>query len=233
MLKISVIIPTLGDSLYLKGAVESATEDGVEVIVVKAEVLGRAKEEEDDLFEEVKALGALVVTSLPGRGLQMDAGVEHATGEVLLFLHADARVKRGWSDKVRSVMEREGVVGGAFTFAVNSTKTEYRYLERLVALRVRKLGLIYGDQAIFADAKVFAEVGGYRGLPLMEDVDLLRRLKPRGRFFILKQWVRVSPRRWDRLGILKTSLRNWAILLLYYIGVSPKSIYTLYYGKRL
>jgi rSAM/selenodomain-associated transferase 2 len=234
MLKISVIIPTLGDSKYLKGAVESATEDGVEVIVVKAEVLGlRAVDGEDDLFEEIEALGARVVTSLPGRGLQMDIGAEHATGEVLLFLHADARVKRGWSDKVRSVMETEGAVGGAFTFAVNSTKTQYRYLERLVALRVRKLGLIYGDQAIFVASKVFKEVGGYMGLPLMEDVDLVRRLKPRGRFFILKQWVRVSPRRWDRLGILKTSLRNWAILLLYYIGVSPKSIYTLYYGKRL
>lgn len=234
MLKISVIIPTLWDGKFLKGAVESAIEEGVEVIVVKADVVGRSRVDgEVELFEEVEALGAKVVTSLPGRGLQMDAGAEHATGEVLLFLHVDARLKRGWSKKVRSVMETEGAVGGAFTFTVNSKKREYRYLERLVAFRVRKLGLIYGDQAIFLNSKVFFELGGYRGLPIMEDVDLIKRLKPRGRFFILNDRVRVSPRRWDRLGIINTSFRNWVILFLYYIGVSPKSIYTLYYGKRL
>ena len=99
-------------------------------------------------------------------------------------------------------------------------------------LRSRYLGFIYGDQAIFVRRDIFLLVGGFMGLPLMEDVDLMRRLRKVGKVILVNAQTSTSPRRWEKRGVLKTTLRNWIFLSLYYLGVSPERLYKRYYAVR-
>jgi len=211
---ISVVIPALDEERHLAAAIRSVRADA-EVIVVD----GGSR----DATREIAAgEGARVLQAPKGRGLQLDDGARAATGEWLVFLHADTTLERGWADAIGALPP--DVAGGAFRLAVDSPRAGFRAVERGVRLRLRLFALPYGDQGLFARREVYARIGGIPHLPLMEDVAFVARLRRAGRLAFLPVRAFTSPRRWDRYGIVGTTLRNWSLLARYAIGQSPERL---------
>ncbi|MDN3563757.1 TIGR04283 family arsenosugar biosynthesis glycosyltransferase [Paeniroseomonas aquatica] len=170
--------------------------------------------------------GARVVTAPRGRGSQLAAGAAAAATPWMLFLHADTRLPPGWADAARAAMADPGRAG-YFALALDDAAPQARRLERLVAWRCRVLALPYGDQGLLISRALYDRVGGYRPLPLMEDVDLVRRLGRR-RLAALPLAVTTSAERWRREGWRRRSARNLACLTLWFLGVPPAMIRRLY-----
>ncbi|MAE67525.1 MAG: glycosyltransferase [Phycisphaeraceae bacterium] len=212
---ISVIIPTLNEGPRLGGLLSGLAGSGVhEVIVADGEST-------DDTVDIARAHGARIVTGAPGRGRQMNAGAEVAAGETLLFLHADTAMPDGFELAVEQVLSRQGVVAGAFRLRVDAPQWTYRMAEGLVQWRSRSLQMPYGDQALFIRARRFREIGGYRPIPIMEDYELVRRLRRSGRIGIADAEVVTSARRWQRNGFWRTAGVNQVCMVAYLLGVSP------------
>ena len=151
----------------------------------------------------------------------MNTGATCARGRWLVFLHADTRLGPGWLDVLRSLDERRSIVGGSFRFALDSSARWARWIERGVRLRVRLFDLAYGDQALFVRRDAFEALDGYKELPLMEDVDFIRRLCRQGRLEHADVPALTSARRWERDGWLRRSVENVTLLLLFLAGWSP------------
>ncbi len=213
--RISVIIPTL-DEAELIGTTLSALDgsDNVEVIVVDGGSI-------DGTMEVARSFGAQVLDGSRGRGAQMNAGAARASGRVLLFLHADTLLPSGWADRVREAISEPKTVGGAFELRLDTVLPGSRLIERLANLRSRLLQMPYGDQAIFVRADLFRRIGGFPNAPLMEDFDFVRRLRREGNLKIITCSVTTSARRWKRLGVLRATLMNQAVILAHLAGVSP------------
>ena len=223
---ISVIIPALNEERYLEDTLKSIGQ-GVEIIIVDG---GSS----DATIEIAMRFTEKIILSEKGRGAQMDRGAREASASggdgLLLFLHADTRLPHGWKGHVEDILKDAKVIGGGFKLKIDSRKFSLRLIEVIANLRSNHLGLIYGDQAIFVRKNDFLAVGGFFGLPLMEDVDLVKRLKKRGRMVLLNVHISTSSRKWDKSGFLRTTLRNWIFLILYYVGVSPERLYRRYYA---
>lgn len=180
-----------------------------------------------------------LVQSDPGRGRQMNAGAAVARGEWLLFVHADSTLPDGWLDlferATRSAAAAGGgsqAVGGWFQFALDDFSWQARMIERGVRWRVRLFRLPYGDQGLFIRRAIFEALGGYRELPLMEDVELVRRLVARGPVIELPAPLTTSARRWRREGWVTRSVRNVLLLTLYFAGVAPSRLARWYAPPR-
>jgi rSAM/selenodomain-associated transferase 2 len=176
-----------------------------------------------------RAAGARVITSPRGRGIQFAAGAGAAAGDWLLFLHADCRLSTDWEAAVAAFLTAPGPTGraGYFDFALDDTASAARRIERIVAWRCRVLALPYGDQGLLIARSLYGAVGGFAPLPLMEDVDLVRRLGRRRLARIGARCI-TSPRRYRREGYWRRPLRNLFCLSLYFAGVSPCRIVRLY-----
>jgi rSAM/selenodomain-associated transferase 2 len=173
-----------------------------------------------------------LVASPAGRARQMNAGAAHARGEWLLFLHADSRLPAGWLDTLTAAVRRAPTAhGGWFSFALDDRAWQARLIESGVRWRVRMLGLPYGDQGLFVRRRTFEALGGYRDMPLMEDVEFVRRLRAAGRVIELPASLRTSARRWRRDGWARRSTRNVALVVLYFAGVSPDRLARWYAGR--
>ncbi len=224
-MNVSVVIPTLNEEGNLKDSIAS--------IGGKAEVIVADGGSSDSTLEVASVLGAITVrSSRRGRGLQMDSGASLAAGDVILFLHADTRLPEGWFEAISGAMRDKDTVGGGFSLSIGSDKLFFRILERLVRVRSRRLGLIYGDQAIFVRKESFFKAGGFKRLPLMEDVDCVKRLRKLGKVVLLDERVTTSARRWDGAGALRNTIKNLILISLYFLGVSPQRLYTMYYRER-
>lgn len=223
---ITVVVPALQEAQAIGGLVgQLRAEDGVEVVVADGG-------SPDGTAAVAAAAGARVLAcGRRGRARQMNAGAAVASGEILVFLHADTRLPRGWPAAVRGLLERPGVAGGAFSFATDSPRRALRWIEAGAALRARALGAIFGDQGIFTGTETFDAVGGFPDQELMEDWELVRRLRRRGAVVVLPQRAVTSARRWERRGTLRTSLTNAAITAAYLAGVSPSRLASWYRGR--
>jgi rSAM/selenodomain-associated transferase 2 len=217
---LSVIIPALDEEDVVARAVRSVRDDA-EVIVVDGGSQDRTR-------AMAEAEGAAVITAPPGRGRQLDAGARQAAGDWLVFLHADTRLEAGWASALRCL--DADVVGGAFRFAIDSSRFRYRVVEAGVALRCRFWRLPYGDQGLFVRREVYGMIGGFPPLPLMEDVVFVRRLSRVGPLVLPPVRALTSARRWERRGILATTVRNWWLLGLYASGRPPERLARLYDG---
>ena len=222
--RISVIIPTLNEAAGLADTLRPLQSvSDVEVIVADA----GSTDETAKLAEDH---GARVLHGSAGRARQMNAAAEAATGTILLFLHADTRLPGHFDEHVRRVLGRPGVVAGAFRLRIDAPGRSLRLIERVANLRARHLGMPYGDQAIFLRCDVFQSVGGFPELPIMEDYELIRRLRRWGRIELADACAVTSARRWQALGPWRTTWINQMIVLGYRLGVSPQRLARWYHG---
>ena len=167
-----------------------------------------------------------------GRARQMNAGAAVARGEVLIFLHADTRLPENALRAVSTALESDEYVGGAFDLGIGSDRFIFKVIARVASYRSRLTRIPYGDQAFFLRKDYFEKIDGFRELPIMEDVEFMCRIKKRGdKICILTDKVSTAPRRWEKEGILYCTLRNWIIILLYFLGVSPRTLQH-YYGTH-
>jgi rSAM/selenodomain-associated transferase 2 len=227
---ISVIIPTLDEAHSLGATLQAVARFShggrVEVIVVDG---GSA----DATREIARAGGAhRIVRSERGRGAQMHAGALEARGDVLWFLHADTLPPPDAPALILDALRRDArAVGGNFAISFDGTRFAARFLTWLYP-QLRKLGLCYGDSAIFVRADAYRKVGGFRPFPIFEDLDLVRRLKGRGKLVHLGARVVTSSRRFEGRSFAFTFAR-WSFLqMLYWLGVSPHTLSRLYAPVR-
>jgi rSAM/selenodomain-associated transferase 2 len=218
--KISAVIPTLNAAATLP-ATFAALGAMAEIVVAD----GGSADGTEDLAAQA---GARVVVGARGRGQQLAAGVAAATKEWLLLLHADTRLGAGWSQQASAHMRDNPGKAGYFTFILDSADPRARRLERLVAWRCRVLALPYGDQGLLIHRDVLRRAGGIRPLPLMEDVDLVRRLG-RKQLIGLNSGAVTSAARWERDGWYRRSCRNLICLSLWHLGVPAGRIERIYH----
>jgi uncharacterized protein len=227
-LKVSVIVPVLNEEPCIRQQMEAlrSVRDLHEIIVVD----GGSTDETTRIVREFD--GVHLVTSRRGRATQMNKGAEIATGEVLLFLHADVRLPGDAVHWVRDALASQGVIAGAFrTWTVPDRRTWLAPLLHLADVRSRTTGLPYGDQALFVRAEAFRSIGGFPDLPLMEDLELSRRLTRIGRLRTVRASVRVSGRRFVARPVYYTFLVN-VFPLLYRLGIPPRALASLYGNPR-
>ena len=173
-----------------------------------------------------------VLQSPKGRAKQMNFGAKQARGEILLFLHADTSLPKKGLEEVKNTIIKQDLQAGAFSLKIDSKKWPLKFFSWTTSMRSRKNKIPYGDQAIFIRKDYFKEIGGYKELLLLEDVELMQRIKKKkGRVKILKSKVKSSPRRYLKQGIWKTMFKNRLIMLLFTAGVSPRRLAKLYYKK--
>ncbi len=225
--EIDVVIPTLNAAATLGatlGGLSDARADGLVRAVVVSD--GGSTDRTVDI---AVASGARVERGAPGRGRQLAAGARAARAPWLLFLHADTRLMAGWERAAHELMAGEGEPGraAAFSFALDDPSVPARVLERLVALRARVAALPYGDQGLLISRTLYDEVGGYRPMPLMEDVDMVRRIGAR-RLVVLPARAVTSAARYRRDGYVRRGARNLFCLALYSLGVAPGTIARFY-----
>jgi rSAM/selenodomain-associated transferase 2 len=219
---ISIVIPVLNELVLINEAIERIRSlplgEAVEIIVVDG----------SDVAETVSAIRDEDVARLScerGRGTQMNKGAAVAHGEVLLFLHADTQLPPDGLRSIVSLMDDAHFSAGAFDLEISARGMAYRIIEKVASLRSRLTGIPYGDQAIFVRRDYFTSLGGYKKLPIMEDVDLMRRIKrDGGRVCFVPGKARTSARRWEKEGVIRCTCRNWTIMLLYLLGVPPERL---------
>ena len=173
-----------------------------------------------------------LLASARGRARQMNAGARAAGGDVLLFLHADTRLPDGALAAVEAAVGDPGVIAGRFDVRFDNPRPVFRMIAWFMNQRSRWSGISTGDQAIFVCREPFEALGGYPDMPLMEDVELCRRLKRRGHMAALRLTVTTSARKWEREGAVRTILLMWALRLLYVLGVPPARLHRWYYRRE-
>ena len=222
---VSVVIPVLNDGPALARLLDTLPpRPGYEVIVVDGG--------SDPVVDALCAMrpDVRLIRAPAGRGGQMNAGAAAGTGHWLLFLHADSSPPQGWSTAIAGT-GADGTVGGWFRFALDDRAWQARVIEWLVAGRVAIFSLPYGDQGFFVRRDVFTAMGGFRDMPLMEDVEFARRLLREGPVHRSPLALVTSARRWRRDGWFRRSARNAGLVCLYFLGVDPARLARLY-GTR-
>ena len=217
---ISVVIPALEVGEAIRSTLYSIS-GCVDDIVVSD---GRSSDHTAAFAEKS---GARVIVGNPGRGQQLRLGAEIATGDWLLFLHADTVLEDGWIEEVRRVIAGGTGKAAVFRFALDDSSRWARMIEKGVALRCWLLALPYGDQGLLISRALYDSIGGYSPIPLYEDVDIIRRLG-RKRLTYLTSKATTSAIRYQRGGFLRRPLKNLTLLLFYYLGVSPEKLAQFY-----
>lgn len=224
--RLSVIIPTLNESSTLEqclGLLVEMRERGHEVIVVD----GGSR---DDTVRMARRQADHVLQSGRGRARQMNAGARAASGDVLLFLHADSRLPADADRLILGALTTRDRVWGRFDVRLSGSHWLFRIVGAMMNLRSCVTGIATGDQGLFVKGTAFVSAGGFPDIPLMEDIEISRRLKRRSRPICLGQKMVASSRRWERRGILRTVLLMWGLRLAYALGVSPDRLVRIYYG---
>ena len=227
MSKISIIIPTINEANNLPlllSDLSSIQEEG-EIIIVDCG-------SEDKTVDIANIYGAKLYKSKErNRGLQLDIGAKNSKGEWLIFLHADTRLTHDWFTKIKSVLEGDKKFIYYFKFKINDKKIIYRLLEIVVNFRSKYFQQPYGDQGLIIHRSVYFKNNGFRKIPIMEDIDFLRRLNKKKDLKQLNLPIFISSRKWERTNIFLQAIKNWHFRRRWLKGESLKSIYSDYYKK--
>jgi rSAM/selenodomain-associated transferase 2 len=224
--KLSVVIPALNEAERIGEAIASARRSAgseVEIIVVD----GGSEDRTPDRAAEA---GARVIPSRPGRARQLGVGARASRGDVLLFLHADTILPAGWDAAIGEALGAPEVVGGAFRFRFDRHTAGLRVIEWGTRLRVALFRMPYGDQALFIRRQTLCEIGGVPQAPIMEDLDLVRAMKRRGRLALLGLPAVTSARRYAAGGALRTALRHWTAMAAWGLGIDRGRV-AAWYGR--
>lgn len=228
---ISVIIPTLNEAACIAETIKACRlADFDEIIVVDGG-------SQDDTIAQASAADRVLTWPVQpqplsrsplaenlsglGRAVQQNWGALHSRGEILCFLHADCRPAPDSAAAIRSALTDPACLGGCFVQRIEAEGWPYRWLEAGNLRRVLWFGWAYGDQGLFIRRRFFEAVGGFPPWPLMEELELMRRLRGQGRWVVLREPLTISARRWKQRGIIRQTLRNWTLLALFAAGVSP------------
>jgi rSAM/selenodomain-associated transferase 2 len=225
---LSVIIPTLNEVQHLGEtlAVLQQANPPVDYWVVDGG-------SQDGTPVLAKTMGAQVLETSSGRGAQLNLGAAQCLGDVLLFLHADTVLPADFPTQIQRVLGQPGVVAGAFPLKIAPAGLGLNLVAWGVKQRSRWLQLPYGDQGLFLQRQVFETVGGFPELPIMEDFVWVRRLQRLGRIGLASTPVITSARRWQKLGLVQTTLINQVMILGYFAGISPHRLAQWYRGYSL
>ena len=178
----------------------------------------------------VKNYPVRAITAPKGRASQMNAGARLAGGEILLFLHADTCLPKDGLKRIEDRLKNPDISAGAFDLGIRADGFAFRLIEQMVFWRSRITRIPYGDQAIFIRHSIFNALGGYRQIPIMEDIDLIKRVKRTGyRIAIIDSQIWTSARRWEKEGIIACTLRNWLLSSAFYLGVAPEKLQKFYH----
>ena len=224
--RISIIIPTLNEANNITAAISSIQPStNVEIIVVDGG-------SNDNTAAIAQSLGATVISSAPGRSMQMNTGAAIASGDILLFLHADTQLPANFDTMIRHQLAQPGIIAGAFTLRIDSPHPGLRLIEWGIKWRSRFWQMPYGDQAIFLTKQSFIQVGNFPEIPIMEDFQIIKNLKRLNKITIIDVPVVTSPRRWLKKGILQTTLINQIIVIAYLLRIPPNKIRQWYHQEK-
>jgi hypothetical protein len=224
--RISVIIPALNEAENIGPALAAACSGtNIELIVVDGG-------SDDNTADIARSFGAIVIDTPPGRAGQMNSGAAHATGDLLLFLHADTLLPDGFDKLARDALNQTGIAAGAFEFRMDATSPSLNIIQRLTNHRSRRWQMPYGDQGLFVRKELFHALGGFPDMPIMEDFEFVRRLRRHGRVVTVPTPAVTSARRWLNRGVWRTTLLNNLIVAAYYFGVSPTRLARWYKRAR-
>ncbi len=227
MPKISIIIPTYNESQHLPLLLSdlSITKEEAEIIIVDSD-------SEDKTREIGKLYGSKIYKSKKkNRGLQLNIGAKKAKGKWFIFIHADSRLSKGWLKKVNSVIKHDNNFVCFFKFKINNRKIIYRFLEIVVNLRSFFFKDPYGDQGLLIHSGAYFKNKGFRKIPLMEDLDFIKRLKNKIPLKMLTIPIYTSSRKWEKTNIIFQAFKNWNLRKRWLRGESIKSLYDEYYKK--
>ena len=225
-MQISVIIPILNEAKNIMATLQALLPLSPSELFI---VDGGSS---DGTRAICRQFGVEVLTAPRGRAAQMNYGARRATGDVLLFLHADTRLPPTAFDDIRNALSDPRCVGGRFDIQLDGDHWMLRVIGAMISLRSRLSKVGTGDQGIFVRREVFQRMGGFPEIPLMEDIALCRALKRLGAVACLRSKVITSARRWESDGVWRTIIRMWALRLLYLAGVSPVRLKKFYADTR-
>ncbi|MCY4131543.1 MAG: TIGR04283 family arsenosugar biosynthesis glycosyltransferase [Nitrospira sp.] len=230
---IAVVIPTLNEERVLSRTLLSLRQFRFDQVVL---VDGGSRDQTVSIAQgQLQGLSlhpAKVMIAEQGRARQMNAGARATHSDVLLFLHADTLLPPETRTEIERILENSKYVGGRFDVRFEDDRGWAWLISRLMNWRSRWSGIATGDQALFVRRSVFDDLGGFADVPLMEDVELTRRLKRMGSFAALRATVTTSFRRWQRQGTLRTVLQMWLLRFLYWVGVPPRMLQQFYVPIR-
>lgn len=226
-MKISVIIPVLHEGKKINGILDSlksvSADVPYETIVVDGDLSGGT-------VAHISDSSVRTLTAPRGRALQMNAGAAKACGDILLFLHADTLLPPKAFPKIITALSDSSFIGGAFDLKIQNHRWIFSAIGRAASWKHRLTRVPYGDQAIFMLRHYFENIGGYAEIPLMEDVEIMKRVKRQGgRIIILFDEVTTSSRKWETDGVFYTIIRNWIIQILYFFGMPARRLTKYYY----
>jgi hypothetical protein len=223
--RIAVVIPTLNEESNIAATLKSVQlGENIQVVVVDAGSV-------DNTVRIALDMGAQVFIAKKGRAYQMNHGATAAWSDIVLFLHGDTTLPQGFDKSVRTLLAQSGVTAGAFQLRIASHNSGVRLIETLVRFRSTFFQTPYGDQGLFLKTSLFKELGGFPQMPIMEDFVFVQNLKKKGRIAIASDSVETSASRWERLGVVKTTLLNQLMIVGYLLGV-PLALLAKWYGRR-
>ena len=218
---VSIIIPTWNEAGCIAETIRGLkAQTPHEIIVVDGA--------STDATVELAQAADRVLTAQPGRAFQMNAGAAAASGEFLLFLHADCWLEKGALRAIEACLAGPRVLAGCFSMRVDADGWGFRSIDACATARVRLTGVAYGDQGLFLRRDDFRRLGGFPSVQFMEDVFFSKRLAQRGRVVVVNKKIYVSPRRWQQAGLVRQTLRNWTLTALALAGVSPDRLAEYY-----
>jgi rSAM/selenodomain-associated transferase 2 len=225
--KISIIMPVYNEAKTLRRTLNRLQLSNREELIV---VDGGSS---DNTVSIASEFTDMVYETGTGRARVMNYGASQASGEILLFLHADCTLPKKAFSIIRETLGNDGVIAGSFDLAISHPGFRYRVIEAGANLRSRVTSITYGDQGIFLEKEVFHRIGGFADIPLMEDIDISRRLKKIGKIAFVRAPVQTSARRWIHEGVFYTTLRDWVIALSYsFFNASPEKLIKYYRDFR-